>query len=415
MLARRHQVALVDPATSRVLVVDGALPRHPDRWPSFRDLAAAVGSPEAFVGGPPWRAEDGTITNVLVGASSSLPGASWVPLGSVGVPGLVESVEQWRSGYRDDGRAAWFVRGWVDPVVAWVSSHAPAPLGPPEAVKLWSLSAVLRFPVLSGGELFFKATCDGFRAEPALTAAVRALAPDATPVVLAVDPERAWMLMESLPGADDGAPASYAVEVARRLARLQLDSLPARDVLLAAGAPDRGLEATLAKLRTVLRESVDVLSAEQRARAAALEPWLAATLRALWDSPLPDTLAHGDLHLGNVARVDDRPVLFDWTDTCLTHPFLDVRHLADSAAENADDPDAARDEVWQAYAEPWRTSYPEVDLDALWARTRVANAVFQAITFEQIYRGQPLSSRWELATVVGEIVDQLAAVRDGEA
>jgi hypothetical protein len=47
--------------------------------------------------------------------------------------------------------------------------------GAPEPVRLWSLSAVLRVPVLrdgTAGDLWFKATCDGFHGEPALTAAV---------------------------------------------------------------------------------------------------------------------------------------------------------------------------------------------------------------------------------------------------
>jgi aminoglycoside phosphotransferase len=418
VLSRHHQIALFDAGSGRVLVVDGALPRRPDRWPSFAELAAAVGAPHAGVGGPPWRTPDGTVTNLLVGdGTSSLPGAQWVPVAEVGVPGLEEAWSRWCAGYREDGRAAWFVRGWTDEVVAWVDAALPGHgwerAGEPVPEKLWSLSAVLRIPVSrfdQPGELWFKATCDGFRREPALTDVVRQLAPDAAPDVVALDAERAWMLMEPLPGAAAGAPAERAVDVARRLARLQLDTLPARTELLAAGAPDRGLDATLAMLGTVLHESVDVLDDDQRARAAALEPWLVASVRALWDGSLPDTLAHGDLHLGNVAWVDDRAVFFDWTDLCLTHPFLDVRHLADSAAEESS-VDAVRQQVWEAYAEPWRAAYPEVDLDALWELTRVVNAVFQAITFEQIYRAQPAGSRWELATVVGELIDMLSEMR----
>jgi hypothetical protein len=35
------------------------------------------------------------------------------------------------------------------------------------------------------------------------------------------------------------------------------------------------------------------------------------------------------------------------------------------------------------------------------------------ITFEQIYRAQPEGSRWELATIVVEILDKLAEARRG--
>ena len=392
-------------------MTDGALPRHPDRWPSFPELAAAVGAPTAGVAGPPWRAPDGTVTNVLVGSDSTLAGAAWVPLASVEVPGLADSWSAWADGFAGDGRAAWFVRGWVESVVSWIDSLGLDRVGPPEPVKLWSLSAVLRIPVATG-ELFFKATCDGFRTEPALTSVVRRLAPDVAPALVAVDEERGWMLMAPIPGASDGVPAAQAADVARRLARLQLDTLPARPALLAAGVPDRGLEATLAMLGTVVHASVDVLTDEQRARAVAIEPWLVTAVRDFWSAGLPDVLAHGDLHLGNVAWVDDGPLLFDWTDACLTHPFLDAKHLADSAASDGAD-DGLREVVWAAYAEAWRAACPDVDLDAVWARVRVAEGVFQAVTYEQIYRAQPEGSRWELATVVGEILDKLADVRDG--
>lgn len=413
MLTRHHRIALVDPDRGRVLLVDGALPRHPDRWPSPRDLATAAGAPAAQVAAPPWRDPDGTITNVLVGATSSLPGARWVPLAAAGVPGLVAAVSGWAAGAPTDGRAPWFARGWLEEVVAWVDGLGVRRTGAPEPVKLWSLSAVLRIPA-AGGSLFFKATCDGFRAEPVLTSLVREVAPHLAPPVVAVDAERAWMLMEPIAGADDGAPASRAPEIASLLAELQLSTRPALPSLLAAGAPHRGLDATVRMLATVVHDSVDTLTDDQRAAYPRVEAWLADQVRSLWDGSLPDTLAHGDLHLGNVAWVD-RPVLFDWTDLCVTHPFLDARHLADSAAAESGpdaDHDSVRAAVWTAYAEPWRAAYPSVDLDALWARTEVVNAVFHAVTFEQIYRAQPPASRWELSTVVGELLDGLVARHD---
>ena len=39
---------------------------------------------------------------------------------------------------------------------------------------------------------------------------------------------------------------------------------------------------------------------------------------------IPYTLAHGDLHLGNVARCDGEYVFFDWGQGCVFHPFLDA-------------------------------------------------------------------------------------------
>ena len=39
---------------------------------------------------------------------------------------------------------------------------------------------------------------------------------------------------------------------------------------------------------------------------------------------VPSTLVHGDLHLGNVARLAGRYLFFDWTDGCVAHPFFDT-------------------------------------------------------------------------------------------
>lgn len=435
MLSRHHQIALVDRCSDRVLVVPTAdgwrLPRHPDRWPGHRDLVSAVGDPTALLTVPPWREDDGTVTSVLLGAgASTLEGASWRALDALDdlglsaetVRGLRRSVREHREhreatgGSRppDDLRADWFRPGWHEQVEAWVD-HVLDSLGIErrggyEAIKIWSLSAVLRFPVRRDGrdtDVWFKATCRGFHGEPALTGAISGLAPKVTPTALAVDADRAWMLLEPIPGADDDADSGRAPDIARVLARLQLDTLDDRDALLAAGAPHRGLEATLEWLHRVVHESVEqpLMTPAQRAAAVEIEPWLAEKVRDAWSHGLPDTLSHGDLHLGNVAWVDHRPVLFDWTDACLTHPFLDARHLADNAAETGGE--EARQAVWEAYAEPWRAAYPHVDHDRAWADAYVAEAVFQMISYEQIYRAQPEGSRWELATIVVEILDLL--------
>jgi hypothetical protein len=433
MLSRHHQVALLDPATGRVLAVPGddglRLPRVEREWPGHRDLAAACGDPGAVLAALPTREADGTVTNVLTGdGSSTLEGGAWLPVdGAEGIDTLAltsgaaaairRTLAEQRDGVPDDGRADWFRPAWHDEVVEFVDRVATAQgfrrAGLPEPVRLWSLSAVLRIPVVrdgAAGDLWFKATCDGFHGEPALTAAVCRLEPDLMPRVLGVDAERAWMLMEPIPHADDETDPTHAPSVARALARLQLDTLPETDHLLAAGAPDRGLDATLTWLHTVLHDSVerDVMTAEQRGAAVEMEPWLVDQVRELWGLGLPDALSHGDLHLGNVAWGGEAPVFFDWTDLCVTHPYLDARTLARSAAQSGGE--EALQAVWEAYAEPWRGAYPHVDHDRAWELAGTVERVFQAISYEQIYRAQPPSARWELATVVVGILNRLAGI-----
>ena len=62
--------------------------------------------------------------------------------------------------------------------------------------------------------------------------------------------------------------------------------------------------------------------------------------------------------------------------------------------------------VWEAYAEPWRAAYPDLDLDAVWAQVRLAEAVFQMITYENIARAQTPDTRWELSGVVTRTLER---------
>jgi hypothetical protein len=430
VLDLRHQVALVSPDLARVLVVDGdagpALPRLPEKWPAPRDLAALVGDPTAFLAAAPWREDDGLVTNLLVSrAAQPLPSeAGWHPVRALDEldlsvatrKGIVRNLAELRDGPPLDGRPAWFSLTWRDDVAGWVHGVADrlgfTLRGEPEEVKIWSLSAVLRFPATRNGvetDVWFKATCDGFHAEPALTTAIADVAPEVMPSVLAVDEQRAWMLLDPIPGADD-EDAQHAADVGRDLARLQLDTLPHTETLRAAGMPDRGLDQTLAWLHEVVTASVELplLTSEQRRAAVETEGWLADQVRELWSLGLPDTLCHGDLHLGNVAWVEGGPIYFDWTDACLSHPYLDAVHLARSAVEEkgAEDPT-----VREQYLQRWRELYPDVDHDRAWELTRVVERVFQMISYEQIYRSQHKESRWELATVVADFLKELPALR----
>ena len=66
-----------------------------------------------------------------------------------------------------------------------------------------------------------------------------------------------------------------------------------------------------------------LLSDAERRELAPATARAEALVREFWACGIPDTLSHGDLHPGNVAY-DGREVrLFDWTDGCVTHPFLD--------------------------------------------------------------------------------------------
>jgi aminoglycoside phosphotransferase (APT) family kinase protein len=281
-------------------------------------------------------------------------------------------------------------------------------------VKVGSLSAVARVPCDPAQPLWLKAACAHFHAEPALTRLVGGMDPDHAPRVVAVDDDRAWMLIEDLAGADedreDELPDGFGVTAARATARAPafLDHLPAIE---AAGVPVRGLSETLRSFDQILVVGVELeqLSAGELAAVRGLRDQVAGLFDELAAYGVPETLVHGDLHTGNIAHADEALVLYDWSDAAVSHPFLDLVRLTERL------PEAQQAETGEAYVDAWRAAYPGLDTERVLTLAGHVNEVFQAVTFEQIQRAAEDASRWEMGGVVARILrrlpDRLASTR----
>ena len=200
------------------------------------------------------------------------------------------SVAEYRgASVRPAGRPDWFHPDWQIGVDAWIddvlSGAAVQRSGPSEVIKFWSLSAIVKVPVtgIRGDDaVFFKAACQLFRAEPALTRFVSGIAPESVPDLLAVDTERGWMLMRAFEHDDHERQARAAVPAAREIARVQVTSADRIGELLDLGAPDRRLASTVDALTKIITSSIELDQLDtdgQRAAQAAL-PWLVDQLTA---------------------------------------------------------------------------------------------------------------------------------------
>jgi hypothetical protein len=424
MAPSRHHCALVDPARDVVLVLPHDPPRLPvleEEWPKLRHLARTVGAPTAWPAAPPFTTETGEVVDVLVARAHDhlvgrLEARRWWPLAHAGALGLgpaatqalVTSVRELRDGAPADGRPAWWRAGWVDAVDAWVdgvlAERGERRLGPGEPVKVWSLSAVVRYRVADGTgrerDLWFKQPCDGFRAEPAIHAWVAAQVPDLVPALAGVDVDRAWLLVENVEETDDQVDPRLLAAVAAAHARAQLATLFDLDGLMRSGAPDRGAAPTVAGLQRVLPASKAL-------------PWLLEAVMELYSAGLPVSLVHGDLHLWNVGRrPDGAPVVFDWTDACVAHPYLDGRHLATSVGRSLGA--AAADVVRDAYLGVWAASYPTVDHRRVWDLARVVDRAFTLLSYDAIVRALRPLDAWEHVPVVAQLVAELEGMAAGQ-
>jgi hypothetical protein len=197
-------------------------------------------------------------------------------------------------------------------------------------VRWWS--TVLRVPTIDGA-LWFKANAPPHAFEAGLLAILERVSPGHVPELVALDADRGWLLIR-----DGGERLRELVSSSRDLfhwrkllpeyAELQLALAPHAGGLLAAGVPDERLAVLPAQLAALLddREACMVgrengLTTEEHERLETLLPEYADTCARLTAFGIPETLQHDDLHAGNVFVRGGRCLFFDWSDSCLSHPF----------------------------------------------------------------------------------------------
>lgn len=104
---------------------------------------------------------------------------------------IARAVAQWNGDApAPERRGSWYRRGWLDHVGEWIATQTGGTdgelLGDPSVIKMWPLSALARFPTRRR-DVVVKASCEHFRAEPMITAALADIAPDVMPDVIAID------------------------------------------------------------------------------------------------------------------------------------------------------------------------------------------------------------------------------------
>lgn len=310
-------------------------------------------------------------------------------------------------------RSPWSRPGWLGEVRPWLEGEANK-LGLKvtsiEQVKHWSISSVLRVET-DGPELYLKvpARLPLFVDEAAVTARLAKRFPEHVPAPLAVEPERGLLLLpafEHLPGWD--APLPERAEMLRRFAQLQRKASEQVDTLLADGCLDRRLEVLEAQIEPLVAddEATRKLTDEERAALADLVPTLREFCRRLADVGPAPTLVHGDLHMLNTARLNGEVVYFDWTDACISHPFIDLQSLQWEKDE------ARRATLLAAYLEAWEGVETPERLREAAALATVVIPLHHAVSYRTIVAALEPDAKHELDAAHGFLREALARVRD---
>ena len=329
------RLLVLHPIEDRVLLVDGALPVVEDPFAAGVTVLRTL-------------RRDGDDRIVLAEARDDR--------GTWGHHDLLSSV--------DDGvaRERWQERGWLDGALRWIEEVTGGVTGAPVQLRHWGLSAVLRV-----GDVVLKEVPTALAHEGRITRALSEAAPGRVPTVLAVDGNR--FLMEAFAAAD------RSVEPDGLLALGQLQ----RDVLASVDAPDRRLERladdAAALTPEVLRDDgYDLAPTDGRLPPRAITDADLDALAAMIDRlpgdiarlpPLPDTIVHGDFHVGNVAWVEGRCLLFDWGIASVSHPFMDLPIWAQWAATG--------EAAYEPYFGGW-------GVDVHWPAHRHVALLFLAVT-----------------------------------
>jgi hypothetical protein len=283
--------------------------------------------------------------------------AQWLPVDAaepdavapVFTGGAAEWLAEQRGAPVPRERAEWARSGWLAGATAWVAGVSPL-RAEPRLVQQWALSSMYAFDT-ELGTLYLKACFALWPQEPAVTAALARAHPGSVPDVVAIDPDRRWLLMRELTGtvaADSGEP--WVAAELRRMAELQRSWIGRGEELTALGAPRR-------PLAELAREAPD----------------LAPLCERLAAFGLLETLTHGDLHQWNAFIEDDRIVLIDWSDAALAHPFLDLAPALYHAKGSS------RERLLDAYLEPWGEGLREAA-----ALGEALGCVYQEISFRAI-------------------------------
>jgi hypothetical protein len=290
-------------------------------------------------------------------------------------------------------KAEWNNEGWLDTARSWIQSVMPVD-GEIEMIHNRPWSCIIRIPSQSK-TYYFKAT-DGLSAhEIALSAYLSKIEPEHSPKLIAVHPEKRWMIMEdagqrmreSLIASNDWAHWEKALP---QYAKIQQKAAQNPQELLASGMPNRSL-AELPQLFDSLLQETELyrideeggISASEFEAFAALKPVIRQKAEALAAYAIPESVHHGDLHDGNIFHNGDSYAFYDWGDASFSHPFVSVRTAYVSAeirfGLDEDAPELQR--LRNAYLPAWRDYASEEDLLAAFALTEEIWAIPTALNW----------------------------------
>ncbi len=219
-------------------------------------------------------------------------------------------------------RMAWARPGGPAATLAWAGDVLGRPVVSARQVRSWHLSSIWRLDT-AAGPVWVKEV-PGFAGHEA--AVLGWLGRPSTPVVLGADGCR--MVLADIPGADlhDATPVQREPMLAALL-DIQVAAVDRVPELLALGVPELRADTFVRRIGEVVERWGPPAD---RAVLGEIVAGLPERFARIAGCGVPDTLVHGDFHPGNV-RGARSTVIFDWGDSVIGHPALDLIRMRDWA------------------------------------------------------------------------------------
>ena len=353
--------------------------------------------------------------------ASMLPeGARWVAIENLAsLASVSPTLRSWYGEWTTDHsaldraarRAPWYCAGWYEQAASWLeaqtSSMGLRTLAPPEQRSLGERGCLLRVGATDGvsdSALYLKALPAYSAHELALVEHLAHDHPTLVPSLAAVRADAGWMVMRDFGGIllDQCDNLETWDEALRTYAMLQVEQVEQVERLRALGCPQLPVKAVGAHLATLLSDTqtlqpgtpVDLTADEINALHQKLT--LVQTFaQQLARSSIPMTLEHGDFHSQNVAVTDDRPLYFDWTDCCVTHPFFSLYPFLLGIEKRWETIPGIRRRFRDVYLQPWRRYAPHDSLVADFEVAQTLAPLYLATLYHQLIIPH-LAATWEM-------------------
>jgi hypothetical protein len=229
--------------------------------------------------------------------------------------------------------------GWIDEALAWMEFATGRSFRLSRNIEQWnggSGFALFRACSDDGRHYWMKATGEPNTHEFAIMSFLSHLGADCLPQLVAKRTEwNAWLTEDAGNPLSNVPTANELTWAARRMARLQVQTIGRTGELLAAGACDHRMPALKHHIDAVIDYLIDAMARQTSTNAAPLtrdrllelaEMLRAACLR-LQALEIPDALIHNDLNPGNILSDGARLVLTDWSEAAVGNPFLSCERL----------------------------------------------------------------------------------------